>query len=79
MWPLPNASQLIERFEITMSDGRKWQGESYRTNSRRERGRRLVVKDGQKVLFDTDDCHDLANARNSLDLWLAKQEQPVTA
>jgi len=80
-WPL---GPLVEHFDITLPDGRRWQGSVYRHHGPNPRwsGRRIVVREtpGGPVLFDTDEQYDLSNAINALDNWLAAQiGQPTPA
>lgn len=63
--------KLIEKFEIKLPS-RTLQGELYQTASRAS-GRRILVKENGATVFDTDDCYNVANASNRLDLWLADQ------
>jgi len=64
---------LLETFPIQLPDGDQWVGTLWKTPTRMN-GRRIQVTDRQGTgLFDTDDCFDLANAVNSLQLWLGEQ------
>ncbi len=55
---------IIEDFPIGVLRGTVYQ-------TPRRTGRRIIVRDSQqRVCFDTDECHDLGNATNALDLWI---------
>jgi hypothetical protein len=66
---------LLETFAVTVP-GRPnevFRGELLSTY--RHGGRRIrVVASGGMVVYDTDDCYDIGNARNALENWLAEQE-----
>lgn len=66
---------LIETFPIEFADGRKFHGELYRTA--RNGGRRVQVREKafSPILFDTDDCYDVANVRAKLEEWIARREK----
>ena len=65
--------RLIQSFDITLQDGREWRG-SLLTSPSRGHGRRVQVHDrAGRLLFDSRDCFDLANAQNVLSLWLQEQ------
>lgn len=71
---------LREKFEITPRTGPTLFGTVWKTPGRNS-GRRIQVHDAEGVeLFDTDDCYDIGNATNRLDLWLAERfnVKPVT-
>lgn len=73
------AYELVERFLVTPEEGPALCGELFRPlgpNANRGR-RRIVVREltGGPTLFDTDDCYDLGNATNKLDLWLAQRAE----
>jgi hypothetical protein len=64
---------LIESFPIKLPDGHELLGRLYQTQ--RRTGRRITVHETTgELLFDTDDCYDLGNARNALENWLIEQE-----
>jgi len=66
-WPL---GQLIETVPVRDS---RLTVSSYRTG--RRSGRRLVVRNEHGIIcFDTDECYDLGNAVNAVDLWLQSPE-----
>lgn len=65
-WP---TGRLLEAFPITLPDGTTWQGSLYQSMSR-ECGRRIIVREGDTVLCDTDECYDLANCEARLGEWL---------
>ena len=67
---LPRHSDLLDQFKINVP-GQDWRGEVYRTQHRAT-GRRILVREGAEVLFDTGDQYDLGNARNGLENWLAE-------
>lgn len=68
---------LRERFPITPPGSPPLRGELYATRSRSS-GRRIIVRDAAGLIqLDTDDCYDLANAINRLDLWL-EAKYPLT-
>ena len=66
---------LLETFAVTVPgqpEGTVFRGELWATA--RQGGRRIrVVAAGGSILFDSDDCYDLGNACNGLDLWLQAQ------
>lgn len=67
-------ARIIEVFPITMKTGKALQGFLCDTRFRTA-GRRIIVRNDDGIkLYDTDDCHDLANAMNGLDLWLVAEE-----
>ena len=56
-----------------MPDGREWRG-SLLTSQTRGSGRRVQVHEVTgRLLFDSKDCFDQANAQNGLSLWLEEQ------
>lgn len=74
---LIDPSLLLERFPIAPPGSPPLRGELYATRSR-PGGRRVVVRDAAGlILLDTDDCYDLGNATNRLDLWL-EAKYPLT-
>lgn len=62
--------ELIEAFPIRLQSGATYHATLHRTE--RRSGRRVVVRESPagRVLFDTDDCYDLANCTAKLDAWL---------
>ena len=65
--------RLLQSFDITMPDGREWRG-SLLTSQTRSSGRRVQVHEVTgRLLFDSNDCFDQANAQNGLSLWLEEQ------
>lgn len=72
---MTDPTRRLETFTINLP-GRKLTGESYSTPNRRT-GRRIVVRaENGVILFDTRDCYDLGNARNSLENWVVSQLTP---
>lgn len=78
-------SDRIETFDVTLpcTPSVVWEGSLYRSRIRTA-GRRIVVRSQpaphtgiRTTLFDSDDCFDLANARNELDLWLGEIEKVI--
>lgn len=68
--------RFVERFEINPPSGPTLFGTIWKTPYRNT-GRRIQVHDADGAeLFDTDDCYDIANATNRLDLWLAERNTP---
>jgi hypothetical protein len=67
---MPKPGELIEVFDITTPTGTTLRGHLHRTE--RRSGRRVIVRDaGGAVLWDSDDCYDVANVRNKLETWLS--------
>jgi hypothetical protein len=67
------AYRLVERFVIHTTPercGELWKPVGPFT---RASARRIVVREltGGPVIFDTDECYDVGNASNKLELWLA--------
>lgn len=77
----PPRGRLIEKFQIKFPDGRTLDARLHVGDSTPPvRSRRIVVYDqaGTRV-YDTDDCYDLGNATNELDLWIAEQVRLAAA
>lgn len=67
---LTRPGPLVERVAFRLKSGTRCTLSVHSTH--RKGGRRLIVRDdGEKVLADTDDQFDMANASNRLDELLA--------
>ncbi len=69
--------RALETFAITWTDDKVWTGK--RLSTPRSGGCRFQVFDADnRLLFDTKDCFDRANAVNMLDHWLGERTEPET-
>ena len=64
--------QVLETQDAVSPGGRRLKIKVVRSRSR-DSGRRILVEENGHQIYDTDDCHDLANAVNKLDHWYAKE------
>ena len=74
--PLTSPFRLLKKVETVASDGRSYFYYSYSTQGRTT-GRRIIVRDdSDKIVADTGDQYDIANAINKVD-WLMAEILPV--
>lgn len=66
----PLDKDLIDTFPVVdQATLKTYTGKLYKTG--RPKGRRIIVYEAGKPVFDTDDCFCLANAINAMGFWLA--------
>jgi hypothetical protein len=66
---------LVIRSEVCELNGRTVTALLIRSTSRPS-GRRIVIAEGETVLFDTDEQHDVGNACSVADAWWQSQVHP---
>lgn len=66
--------RLVTSHKITSDAGEALTLEVYGTRHRPS-GRRIIVRrtDSGILMYDTDDCYDIANASNKLELWAVER------
>jgi hypothetical protein len=69
IWPIDQRLHLHD-FEIRLPEGTRLDGRLYRV-AHRYHGRRIVVLQHGKYVWDSESCFDCDNARNKLDHWLS--------
>ena len=70
---------LLETFAVTVPGVGTCKGELWSVSYRASGRRITVTAPGGMKVFDSDECYDLGNARNHLDLWLDEQAKPRPA